>query len=125
MPEDHWVSLDARDKEGWLLTTPYAPPPAQLLVNADAEGGIIGSRIAHTLRPAGRRVYASRRHRRFREWQGPGDPLEDRCQSAGPARNASWRFEREAISPKRKTLLVQPDRAGPGRIDPLPLLIAV
>jgi hypothetical protein len=40
MPEDHWVSLDAGETEGWLLTTPYAPP-SNLLVNADAGGGLI------------------------------------------------------------------------------------
>ena len=40
MPEDHWVSLDAGNTEGWLLTTPYATP-SRLLVNADAKGGYI------------------------------------------------------------------------------------
>ena len=40
MPEDHWVSLDAGSRAGWFLTAPYAAP-SQLLVNADAEGGLI------------------------------------------------------------------------------------
>ncbi|HJN14642.1 MAG TPA: hypothetical protein QGH10_04085, partial [Armatimonadota bacterium] len=39
-PEDHWVSLDAGAREGWLLARPDAPP-SQLLVNADAEGGLV------------------------------------------------------------------------------------
>ncbi|MAE65034.1 MAG: hypothetical protein CMJ18_12255 [Phycisphaeraceae bacterium] len=40
MPEDHWVSLDAGAREGWLLTKPYATP-SRLLVNADAKGGTV------------------------------------------------------------------------------------
>ncbi|MAE64714.1 MAG: hypothetical protein CMJ18_10650 [Phycisphaeraceae bacterium] len=44
MPEDHWVSIDAGEKEGWLLTKPYGPP-SRLLVNADAQGGRIEAEI--------------------------------------------------------------------------------
>jgi len=40
MPEDHWVSLDAGETEGWFLTRVWRLP-AQLLINADAEGGSI------------------------------------------------------------------------------------
>ena len=40
MPEDHWVSLDAGEDEGWVLTQPYGSP-SQLLVNADAAEGRI------------------------------------------------------------------------------------
>jgi len=40
MPEDHWVSLDAGSKEGWLLTKPDGAP-RQLLVNAAAKGGSV------------------------------------------------------------------------------------
>ena len=40
MPEDHWVSLDAGNSEGWFLARPYGTP-AHLLVNADAEGGSV------------------------------------------------------------------------------------
>jgi hypothetical protein len=39
MPEDHWVSLDAGSGEGWLLAKLYAS--ARVLVNADAEGGLV------------------------------------------------------------------------------------
>lgn len=41
MPEDHWVSLDAKDDEGWLLMRQQAP--ARVLVNADAQGGFIAA----------------------------------------------------------------------------------
>ena len=40
MPEDHWVSLNARSSGGWLMTKPWGPP-LDILVNADAEGGSI------------------------------------------------------------------------------------
>jgi len=53
MPEDHWVSLDAGSKEGWLLTRSYYAPTVQLLVNTDAEGGSIE---AEFLTPYGRPV---------------------------------------------------------------------
>ena len=39
MPEDHWVSLDAGNEEGWLLAKPCGS--ARVLVNADAEGGAV------------------------------------------------------------------------------------
>jgi len=42
MPEDQWVSLDAGNTEGWVLTKPFVPP-AQLLVNADAKGGHVAA----------------------------------------------------------------------------------
>jgi len=40
MPEDHWVSLDAGNKEGFFVHKPWGPPH-EVFVNADAEGGSI------------------------------------------------------------------------------------
>ena len=40
MPEDHWISLDAGEDEGWFQTMPWGPPQ-EILVNADAEGGTL------------------------------------------------------------------------------------
>ena len=40
MSEDQWVSLEARNTEGWFLARSYAPP-SRLLVNANARGGSI------------------------------------------------------------------------------------
>lgn len=42
MPEDHWVSLDAGDQEGVLVTQPIVMPDFQAcLLNADVDGGAI------------------------------------------------------------------------------------
>ncbi|PYV13964.1 MAG: hypothetical protein DMG07_13085 [Acidobacteria bacterium] len=40
MPEDHFVSLDAGDAEGWFQSKPWGPP-SEIFVNADAQGGSI------------------------------------------------------------------------------------
>ncbi|MDP7163523.1 MAG: hypothetical protein QF792_08530, partial [Phycisphaerae bacterium] len=52
MPEDHWVSLDADAKGGWLLTKPVffaadetLESPRELLINADAAGGSIQAEL--------------------------------------------------------------------------------
>ena len=44
MPEDHWISLDAGDQEGWLMTKPWGPA-YEILVNADAQGGSIEAEL--------------------------------------------------------------------------------
>ena len=44
MPEDHWISLDAGEQEGWLMTKPWGPA-YEILVNADAEGGSIEAKL--------------------------------------------------------------------------------
>jgi hypothetical protein len=47
MPEDHWVSLDAGDAEGCLVTKPGPFPGLRMLVNADAAGGSIEAEIVN------------------------------------------------------------------------------
>ena len=44
MPEDHWISLDAGEEEGWLMTQPWGPA-YEILVNTDAEGGSIEAEL--------------------------------------------------------------------------------
>ena len=44
MPEDHWISLDAGEEEGWVMTKPWGPP-YEILLNADAQGGSIEAEL--------------------------------------------------------------------------------
>ena len=44
MPEDHWVSLDADNKEGSFLCKPWGPPH-EIFTNADAKGGLIEAEL--------------------------------------------------------------------------------
>ena len=44
MPEDHWVSLDANNKEGSFVCKPWGPPH-EIFVNADAEGGSVEAEL--------------------------------------------------------------------------------
>ena len=44
MPEDHWVSLDANNKEGSFVCKPWGPPH-EIFINADAEGGSIEAEL--------------------------------------------------------------------------------
>ena len=44
MPEDHWISLDAGEEEGWVMTKPWGPA-YEILLNADAQGGSIEAEL--------------------------------------------------------------------------------
>jgi hypothetical protein len=44
MPEDHWVSLDADNKEGSFVCKPWGPPH-EIFVNTDAEGGSVEAEL--------------------------------------------------------------------------------
>ena len=98
MPEDHWISLNAGEEEGWLMTKPWGPA-YEILVNADAEGGSIEAEL---ITPYGRTgpedftradsvPLTSRRSQ-------PEADLEERPFALRPERGAIWGCLPQALS---------------------------
>ena len=88
MPEDHWISLDAGEEEGWLMTQPWGPA-YEILVNADAEGGSIEAELVTPY----------------------GEPIEDFTRadsvpltSDGTAQKLTWKSGRSPLRTERRTV---------------------